>query len=435
MIERTGQNGLAAVFTLLTILSCTPVMSAQTVATEPSGQAALARLDAAGAADHRELRDADLRSSWRGDVFTGLGDAAPLARAAQSGGGKQPSTYDRIWRFADWYQDDSNPVVQRVLFSGRYQHEFNLVDADQGDSDEWNVRRMRLGPKVTLFRRYTVHVEVELNPQERDPFYVRLTDAYVQWARSGRFAVTVGKQGVPFTMEGATSSKELLTIDRSNLSNNMWFPQEYMPGVSVSGKRAPWVYRAGVYSAGLANREFGEFSGGLFTLGSLGYDFARSLGAREAVLTGNYIYQHADSDNTFTRRLEHVGSLNFKLDQQRWGLRADVSAASGYLGQSNLWGVMVMPFVNATEALQFVGRYTVLDSADPNGMQLGTYESRVVRGRGDTFNELYAGANYYFYGHKLKLQTGLQFADMSDRADDGGAYSGLSWTTGLRVGW
>jgi phosphate-selective porin OprO/OprP len=51
------------------------------------------------------------------------------------------------------------------------------------------------------------------------------------------------------------------------------------------------------------------------------------------------------------------------------------------------------------------------------------------------YNELYGGANYYFYGHKLKLQSGVQFADMNDRANDGGAYSGVSWTTGLRIGW
>ena len=59
----------------------------------------------------------------------------------------------------------------------------------------------------------------------------------------------------------------------------------------------------------------------------------------------------------------------------------------------------------------------------------------MVGSRGDRYHELYAGANYYFYGHKLKLQTGVQFADMDDRAGDGGAYSGISWTTGLRVGW
>ena len=71
----------------------------------------------------------------------------------------------------------------------------------------------------------------------------------------------------------------------------------------------------------------------------------------------------------------------------------------------------------------------------PNGIRLATYESRIVPGRGDEYNELYLGANYYFYGHRLKLQTGVQFADMNDRANDGGAYSGVSWTTGLRVGW
>jgi phosphate-selective porin OprO/OprP len=59
----------------------------------------------------------------------------------------------------------------------------------------------------------------------------------------------------------------------------------------------------------------------------------------------------------------------------------------------------------------------------------------VVSGRGDRYNELYLGANYYFYGHKLKLQSGVQFADMDDRAADGGEYSGTAWTTGIRVGW
>lgn len=348
---------------------------------------------------------------------------------------KRESTYDKIWKFAEWYDDDSNPVVQRILFSGRYQHEYAAIDADEGDLGEWNVRRMRLGPRITLFRTFTLHAEVELNPQEADPLYVRFTDFYAQWSPHGRFALTVGKQGVSFTMDGATSSKELLAIDRSNLSNNIWFPQEYMPGVSVSGRRAPWTYRGGVFSAGDANREFGEFNGGLFTLGALGYDFARPLGMKEALLTGSYVYQHPDSDNTFTRQLEHIVSVNFKVDATRWGARSDLSAAAGYLGQSDLWGLMAMPFFNITSKLQFVGRYTLVKSDDPNGVRLATYESRVVPGRGDRYDELYLGGNYYFYGHKLKLQSGVQIADMNDRAADGGAYSGVSWTTGLRVSW
>ena len=110
--------------------------------------------------------------------------------------------------------------------------------------------------------------------------------------------------------------------------------------------------------------------------------------------------------------------------------------ATGYLGQSDLWSVMAMPFYNVTPKFQLVGRYTIVKSNDDNGVRLATYESRVVTsGRGDRYEEYYAGANYYFYAHRLKLQTGVQWAEMADRTNDGGAYSGVAWTSGVRVGW
>ena len=349
---------------------------------------------------------------------------------------KPASSYDKIWgNFTDWYNDGESPIVQRVLFTGRFQEDYAAVEADQGSHSEWNVRRMRLGPRITFFRDYLFHAEVELNPQEHDPFYVRMTDLYVAWQKNPKTVITVGKQSVPFTQEGATSSKELVTIDRSNLANNIWFTQEYMPGISLSGRKAPWTYRAGVYSSGAMNRELGKFNGDAFTLALVGYDFANKLKVKEATLTGNYLYQHPDVNNTFTKRWEHVMSIHFKLEQPRWGFRSDVSQTRGYLGQRNVLGVMAMPLFNATNKLQFLARYTYLDSDGINGLSLATYENKVVTGRGDRYTEGYIGANYFFYGHKLKLQTGVQFADMQDSANDGGAYSGTSWTTGLRIGW
>ena len=359
-----------------------------------------------------------------------------VSASAQTAPKKEPSAYDRIWGdFTEWYVDDTNPVVQRVLLSGRFHYDFATIDSDQGDHHEWNVRRLRIGPRITLFRTFTFHTEIELDPQRHDPFYVRFTDLYVQWTKNPQVVVTLGKQGVAFTLDGANSSRELLTIDRSNLANNIWFPQEYIPGISLSGKRGQWVYRGGLYSAGAANREFGEFNGGPFTLGVLGFDFAPTLEVKEALLTGNYVYQHPDSNNTFTRQLDHIGSINFRFEDTKWGARADLSTAAGYLGQSGMWAFQGMPFVNVTDKFQVVGRYTLVESDSANGIRLATYESRVVAGRGDEYKELYLGANYYFYGHKLKLQSGLQFADMNDRVNDGGDYSGVAWTTGLRVGW
>jgi phosphate-selective porin OprO/OprP len=347
----------------------------------------------------------------------------------------QKEAFDKVWKFADWYKNDQNDVIQRLQFTGRFQYEYANVDADQGSHHEWNIRRFRAGLKAKLFKTITLHGEVEMNPQERNPFYVRFTDLYLMYSKDAKLELTFGKQGVPFTMDGATSSKELLTIDRSNLANNMWFPQEYMPGVSAAGEVSKWVYHAGVYSAGRANREFGEFDGGIFTLGVVGYNFAESLGLDDALVTGNYVYQDPHVNNTFTRRLQHVVSGNLKLAAEKWGLRADVTSAAGYQGQSDLWGVMTMPFVNVTPKFQIVGRHTYLKSDNPNGVMLANYENRAVAGRGDRYNEGYIGANYYFYGHKLKLQSGLQFGDMNDSANDGGAYSGVSWITGLRVSW
>ena len=243
-------------------------------------------------------------------------------------------------------------------------------------------------------------------------------------AETRALVITGGKQGVPFTSEGATSSRELVAIDRSNLANNIWFPQEYMTGLSVSGRVAPWVYRAGVYSSGAMNREFGEFTGGVFTLALLGYDFGPALGMREALVTGNYLYQQEDPNNTFTGSLRHILSVHTRFEDQSGGCARTSRRRPATSVSRTSGAVMAMPFYNVTSKFQLVGRYTIVKSDDANGVRLATYESRVVPGRGDRYEEFYAGANYYFYGHRLKLQTGVQWAEMEDRANDGGAYDG-----------
>jgi phosphate-selective porin OprO and OprP len=162
---------------------------------------------------------------------------APTVHAADSPDPKpDPSIFDKIWSYTDLYKNEKNPVVQRVQFTGRFQLDYALVDADQGDHDEWNIRRFRMGAKAKLFQDFTLHGEVDLNPQEPRPMYTRLTDAYLSWSRSKTLVATIGKHSAPFTMDGSTSSKELIAIDRSNLANNLWFSNEYFPGVSVAGQ-------------------------------------------------------------------------------------------------------------------------------------------------------------------------------------------------------
>ena len=85
----------------------------------------------------------------------------PAALATQAKSAEpQPSTFDTIWKFADWYENDDNSVIQRLQFSGRFQLDYAVVDADQGRHTEWNIRRFRLGAKAELFKSFTLHGEV-----------------------------------------------------------------------------------------------------------------------------------------------------------------------------------------------------------------------------------------------------------------------------------
>jgi len=95
------------------------------------------------------------------------------AARAQTASAAQESAYDRIWSFAEWYKSESNPAVQEVLFTGRFQEDYAAADADQGEHSEWNVRRFRVGPRIRFLKAYTFHAEAELNPQEHDPLFVR----------------------------------------------------------------------------------------------------------------------------------------------------------------------------------------------------------------------------------------------------------------------
>jgi phosphate-selective porin OprO/OprP len=131
-----------------------------------------------------------------------------------------------------------------------------------------------------------------------------------------------------------------------------------------------------------------------------------------------------------------VCSLNFTHEKGPFGLRGDFSAGDGFLGQSDIRGLALMPYYNFNENLQAVFRYTFVASDSDNGVRFARYESELVPGRrGDQYQEAYLGLNYLIYGHKLKLQSGVQYASMRDPADDGGAYDGFSWTTGLRLSW
>jgi phosphate-selective porin OprO and OprP len=357
------------------------------------------------------------------------------------------SLMDDAWGKAVLYKNPDNPYIQKLTFTGRAQLDYAMVDGkgdpaagvtdNETNFDYGGWRRLRGGFKATVFNDFTLHAEGDFDPDEA-PWYQRLTDAYLAWGPCEAFELKIGKQGMGFTLDGSTSSKELLTIDRNNLSNNFWFTNEYVPGITAGGKIGNWLYNTGVFSQGAEDGEFGNFNGGASWLASVGYDLSGFTGGDESVIMLDCVYNEETRSNPslFTNRsLGNIYSLNYRYEKDAFGFRGDIAYGDGFLGQSDMWGFVLMPYYNFTDKLQAVFRYTFIESDSINGVRFARYESEAVGNRGDQYQEAYLGLNYFIYGHKLKLQTGLQYVSMRDRADDGGAFDGLAWTSGIRLSW
>jgi phosphate-selective porin OprO/OprP len=361
--------------------------------------------------------------------------AGGLICSSAGSAAQEESTYDKIWRHATLYESKGDSFIRSFALSGRLQADAAWFDADQGDYDDVEWRRFRFGFKSKFAGDWVAQLEgdFDLNESTGD-WYNRLTDAYIGWQPDKARDLRILKHSAGFTLDGATSSKKLLTTQRSNLTNNLWFTAEYFTGISLAGTVDDrWSYKAGVFS-GDGDDEISISDGSYFVLTSLGYDWARELDMKRAKVRLDYVNNDKDPDNN-TRDFSDVLTLASQWEQGPWGLWTDLSAGKGYFDQSDVWGLSLMPFYNTSELVQWVLRYTYIESDEPNGVRLGRYHGEIEAGRGDKYSEIYAGINLFFYGHKLKWQTGLEYATLDDDADDGGDHDGWGITTGLRIYW
>ena len=349
---------------------------------------------------------------------------------------QEPSLFTvcELFDFATLYSEKENPIIQEFSLFGRLQADAAFFDADQGKFEQLLWHRFRTGAKARLFEDFILQTEVEYDLNGRDPLYKRITRANLGWSPTGDWTLSAGKLSAGFTLDGATSSTKLIRMERSLLSTNLWFPEEYHTGIDLNGEMNGWIYRVGGYSSAGGN-EFSDFGAGYFGLVSLGRDFADAIGIDKALVRLDYVNNDPDENNDGTRSLAQTMSLNGKFEQGKLGIWADVAAGEGYLEQGDLFAVAIMPFYNFTDKWQAVASYNYVTSDRANGVRLDRYESRIEKGRADEVHEFYAGLNYYLCGHKLKWQTGVEYTTASDSANDGGDYDGWGVSTGIRISW
>ena len=356
-----------------------------------------------------------------------------FAGSAMGQDGKE-SDYDSVWNRAVFYDEPNSNTLKKFTFTGRLQGDYyNFDDSGAGSESDFNWRRFRVGFKASLFEGLTLHSEADMNLNDPAPLYKKLTDSNLAWVSPGGMTIKVGRQSAPFTLDGATSSKKLYTLERSKISGNLGFPKEYFPGITFSGKRNNWEYLAGLFSSD-HGPEFDEaFDYGRFALFSVGYNFKENLGMDNALIRLDYVNQEQDLTNK-TPDHKNVASLVAKFEKGDFHLWTDLSLSDGFGSQNDLIGIQLMPFYDITDRTQVVFRYTYLKSSGGDSIRLSKYEKGLFGIKGNEAGEMFLGINHYLYGHKLKWQNGIQYTEM-DRESGSEGYDGWGFTSGIRISW
>ena len=175
--------------------------------------------------------------------------------------------------------------------------------------------------------------------------------------------MSIGKTKVKFGREQEISSKEILTFERS-LVSNLLFPGE-LTGAWINGKGLAehWLYELGVYSND-RSREFSSFNQGTIILGKIGYDYSAQAGLDTAVASFHYMhntepgYKESDNNNFYASgspAFTDSIALTNDITQGRFGLTTDILYGFGFegdaqqagitkaLNQTDVFGISIIP--------------------------------------------------------------------------------------------
>ena len=375
-----------------------------------------------------------IQSKKRVMTIIGIVATTVMGAAYQVDGNDRKSAYDSAWNRVVFYDEPNSNTLKKFAFTGRLQGDYyNFDSSDWGSDSDFSWRRFRVGFKASFFDGLTLHSEADMSLNDPAPLYKKLTDSNLAWASPSGMTIKVGRQSAPFTLDGATSSKKLYTLERSKISGNLGFPKEYFPGITFSGKRNNWEYLAGLFSSD-HGPEFEEaFDYGRFALFSVGYNFKENLGMDNALVRLDYVNQEQDLTNK-TPDHKNVASLVAKFEKGDFHLWTDLSLSDGFGSQNDLIGLQLMPFYDITDRTQVVFRYTYLKSSGGDSIRLSKYEKGLFGIKGNEASEMFLGINHYLYGHKLKWQNGIQYTEMDSPSGNEG-YDGWGFTSGIRISW
>lgn len=308
--------------------------------------------------------------------------------------------------------------IKDLQIRGRVQAQAAYVDAsnDVGDDDysTFEMRRVRLGARATLFQNVRGQLEANLVPGSD----LSMRTAFIEWREHKPAYIKLGYDKPRFGFEENTSSASILTVERT-LINNTVAPGP-TTGLSLNGGVEMIDYSAGVFTD-RANRNAD---------GNHDYMLNASVTLKLDDMVGQPFRLRADylgsEDEGGNFGFDNGFSVSGHVASGPFDLRAEYLYVEDFDGVSTD-GWYIMPSYYITEKLQGVVRYEMASSDNERGLRAASRYARRVNGlssfdedgdpvsgdtRGADYWALYAGLNYYFAGDFNKVMFGVEFSEL-----------------------
>ncbi len=320
----------------------------------------------------------------------------------------------------------ANRNIKDLQIRGRVQTQFGYTDVDNDvgsdDYSTFEVRRARIGLRGTLFQNVRAQVEANLVPGED----LSMRSAFLQLREQDIPHIKVGYDKPWFGFEENTSSAEILTVERTLIGNTL--APGPVTGLGVEHSLGILGLRGGIYTD-RDNRNADGTSDYLFNVSA-------EVTLDEMVGEGNALRIRADYLNSDDPggnaggTFDDAYSLSVHAKAGSFDFRAEYML--GDKDGNEISGWYIMPSLYLTEKLQAVVRLEMTESDRAGGLNsqsryvrrapgasLGAVEATddtpaVNPFRGDDYQAIYVGLNYYFANHSNKLMAGVELSTMKN---------------------
>ena len=321
-------------------------------------------------------------------------------------------TFDAQEHLGRIYANESNPVIQEAWLLGRYHGQWHWADGSAGEDDGYEDRRYRMGGQARLFERLTLHAQM-VSGSDFEPFYNGFTELWAAWRFSDALVLTVGQQKHRFTHDRNVSSRYINYLERSMLTN--MFGADYTPAVTLSGRTTRWSWYGGVFS-NKTGRDmedaFSNLDSGYSLLGTVTRDMTDHFGTDSAFLNMSFVHSDANDEATNLNRFDQGLASALILTEGSLSLVTEVTAGLG-ADEGDAFGLNLQPGVFLTRRVQAVARYQIAGSNEARGLVAQRrYEREAGLSSGDLYQAGYAGLNFHFFEHRIKLMTGIEYATL-----------------------